>query len=65
MRRRHERWRGQLLRSLAAAEAIIDFGEEEGIGLDVSAGVRARVAAVRTELVHHVAGGRCCWLADA
>ncbi|CAL8469865.1 g9407 [Coccomyxa elongata] len=58
MRRQHERWRGSLLRCLAAAEAIIDFGEDEGIALDVAADVRARVAAVRDELARHVTGGR-------
>ncbi|BDA43876.1 probable tRNA modification GTPase GTPBP3, mitochondrial [Coccomyxa sp. Obi] len=58
MRRRHERWRGALLRCLAAAEAIIDFGEDEGIAPDVAADVRARVAAVRAELARHVTGGR-------
>lgn len=58
MRRQHERWRGALLRCLAAAEAIIDFGEDEGIAPDVAADVRARVAAVRAELARHITGGR-------
>lgn len=59
MRRRHERWRGALLRCLAATEAIIDFGEDEDIAPDVAADVRARVAAVRAELARHVSSGRC------
>ena len=59
MRRRHERWRGALLRCLAAAEAIIDFGEDEDIAPDVAADVRARVAAVCAELARHVSSGRC------
>ena len=63
MRRRHERWRGALLRCLAAAEAIIDFGEDEDIAPDVAADVRARVAAVRAELARHVSGGRRCAVA--
>lgn len=63
MRRRHERWRGALLRCLASAEAIIDFGEDEGIASDVAADVRARVAAVRAELARHVTDGRCTPLA--
>ncbi|KAK9916100.1 hypothetical protein WJX75_008574 [Coccomyxa subellipsoidea] len=58
MRRRHERWRGALLRCLAAAEAIIDFGEDEDIAPDVAADVRRQVAAVRAELARHVSSGR-------
>ena len=48
----------QLLRCLASAEALIDFGEEEGITDDVAAEVLGRVRALRSYLERHIRGGR-------
>ncbi|KAK2076326.1 hypothetical protein QBZ16_000850 [Prototheca wickerhamii] len=46
----YARWRAELLRALAAVEAVIDFGEDEGIADEVAAAVRPRCAALRAEL---------------
>ena len=57
-RRAVEACRAQLLRCLASAEALIDFGEEEGIADDVAAEVLGRVRALRGYLEGHIRGGR-------
>lgn len=56
-RRRCDSWRGSLLRSLSRVEAVIDFGEEEGIADDVARGVVPEVTALRQELQGHLAAG--------
>ena len=58
-RRAVEEARRQLLRCLASAEALIDFGEEEGIAGDVAAEVLGRVRALRSYLESHIRGSRC------
>ena len=57
-RRAFEAWRAALLRCLANVEAIIDFGEEEGIAADVSLEALERARALRRQLEAHIAGGR-------
>ncbi|KAI7844301.1 hypothetical protein COHA_002099 [Chlorella ohadii] len=54
-RRQHEEWRHSLLTCLARLEAMIDFGEDEGIADDVAAGVVPLVAALRRQLERHLA----------
>jgi tRNA U34 5-carboxymethylaminomethyl modifying GTPase MnmE/TrmE len=57
-RRAFEAWRGALLRCLASVEALIDFGEEEGIAADVALEVLERARSLRGELEAHIRGGR-------
>ena len=54
-RRRCERWRSALLKSLARVEAVIDFGEDEGIADDVARGVHPEILALRRDLEAHAA----------
>ncbi|PRW59346.1 tRNA modification GTPase mitochondrial [Chlorella sorokiniana] len=54
-RRQHEEWRHSLLTCLARLEAMIDFGEDEGIADDVAAGVLPQVQALRGQLERHLA----------
>jgi tRNA modification GTPase len=54
--RLYEDWRGRLLRALAYFEAAIDF-PEEGLPDDLSQAVRASAAALRAEIVRHLADG--------
>jgi tRNA modification GTPase len=54
-RQRCEGWRAILLRCLARVEAVIDFGEEEGISNDVAMGVIPEIRGLREELQGHVA----------
>ncbi|PSC67489.1 tRNA modification GTPase isoform A [Micractinium conductrix] len=55
VRRQHEQWRQTLLTCLARLEAVIDFGEDDGIGDDVAAGVAPLVRALRREVEGHLA----------
>ncbi|KAI3434459.1 hypothetical protein D9Q98_002536 [Chlorella vulgaris] len=55
VRRQHEAWRQTLLTCLARLEAVVDFGEEEGIDLAVAAGVLPLVRTLRGELEGHLA----------
>lgn len=54
-RQQCDAWRAMLLRCLARVEAVIDFGEDDGIGDDVAAGVVKDINALRTELETHLA----------
>jgi len=56
-RRRLEAWRGEMLACLAHTEAVIDFGEEEGLAAGVLDGVRPRVAALLGDLARHLRAG--------
>jgi tRNA modification GTPase len=49
LRRQYGAWRAELLRCLAHAEAVIDFGEDERIGASVAADVAPRAAALRAQ----------------
>ncbi|KAK9843799.1 hypothetical protein WJX81_006811 [Elliptochloris bilobata] len=55
---RLEIWRGEMLSCLAHTEAVIDFGEEEGLAEGVLAGVRPRIAALLSSLEQHLGAGR-------
>lgn len=57
-RRQLEAWRREMLACLAHTEAVIDFGEEEGLAEGVLAGVRPRVAALLGDLERHLRTGR-------
>lgn len=46
---------GACLPAAARLEAVIDFGEDEGIADDVAAGVAPQVQALRRELQRHLA----------
>jgi hypothetical protein len=46
-----------MLACLAHAEAVIDFGEEEGLAAGVLDGVRPRVAALLSDLARHLRAG--------
>jgi tRNA modification GTPase len=54
LRRTYGAWRAELLRCLAHAEAVIDFGEDERIGESVAAAVAPRAAALRAQLAAHL-----------
>uniref|UniRef100_A0A1D1ZN39 TrmE-type G domain-containing protein n=2 Tax=Auxenochlorella protothecoides TaxID=3075 RepID=A0A1D1ZN39_AUXPR len=58
VRRRYEGWRARLLTALAAVEAVIDFGEDEGIADEVAAGVLPDMRALRAELAGFLGGGQ-------
>jgi MnmE helical domain len=57
LRRSHAHWRAQLLRCLAHVEALIDFGEEEGLADELAASVLPRVGALRQQLEAALHGG--------
>eukprot|EP00887_Chlorella_sp_A99_P005895 scaffold1.g5895.t1 len=57
-RRQFEAWRAALLGCLARVEAVIDFGEDEGIADDVAAGVVEHARQLRQELQRHLASAR-------
>jgi tRNA modification GTPase len=54
LRRTYGAWRAELLRCLAHAEAVIDFGEDERIGDAVASAVAPRAAALREQLAAHL-----------
>lgn len=56
-RRQSEAWRGLVKRCLSRIEAIIDFGEDEGIADTVADGVTDEVKSLRQELETHMAAG--------
>ncbi|OSX80037.1 hypothetical protein BU14_0060s0004 [Porphyra umbilicalis] len=59
LRRLYARWRGELTALSATAEAVLDFGEEGGLAdAALYAGLVPRVAALRAEMVGHLADGR-------
>ena len=52
----YEGWRGRLLRLLAAVEAEIDFGEEEGdVGAGAGASLAHEIPALAAEIAAHLA----------
>lgn len=53
----YERWRAELVRSLAHIEAAIDFVDEE-LPDDLARGVAPRIAKLRTQIEAHLAEGR-------
>ncbi len=57
-RRRLEAWRGEMLACLAHTEAVIDFGEDEGLADGVLDNVRPRVAGLLADLERHLRAGR-------
>lgn len=53
----YESWRALLLRCLANVEAVIDFGEDEGIGEEVAEQVLPQVQQLRQILQQHLVNG--------
>ena len=52
----YDLWRDLILRGLAHAEAVVDFGddEEQGVGDDVWGGIRTSMQKVRFEMEKHL-----------
>ena len=56
-RQQYESWRKTLLQSLANVEAVIDFGEDEGIAEEVAEQVLPRVQQLGQQLQQHLLTG--------
>jgi tRNA modification GTPase len=56
-RRAAAAWRAALLTGLARVEAVIDFGEDDGIADEVAAGAAPALRALRRQLEAHLAAG--------
>ena len=54
VRKRCDSWRGTLIRCLSRIEAVIDFGEDEGIAETVVTDVLPAVVSLREELESHL-----------
>lgn len=59
-RQQYESWRKLLLQCLANVEAVIDFGEDEGIAEEVAEQVLPKVQQLRQLLQQHLISGT--WL---
>ena len=57
-RQQYEAWRKTLLQCLANVEAVIDFGEDEGIAEEVAEQVLPRVQQLGQQLQHHLTSGK-------
>lgn len=57
-KQQYESWRKLLLQCLANVEAVIDFGEDEGIAEEVAEQVLPRVQQLRQLLQQHLTNGR-------
>ncbi|KAL0038741.1 hypothetical protein WJX79_006049 [Trebouxia sp. C0005] len=57
-RQQYESWRRTLLQCLANVEAVIDFGEDEGIAEEVAEQVLPRVHHLGQQLRQHLVSGR-------
>lgn len=56
-RQQYESWRRTLLQCLANVEAVIDFGEDEGIAEEVAEQVLPRVQHLGQQLRQHLVSG--------
>lgn len=59
-RQQYESWRRTLLQCLANVEAVIDFGEDEGIAEEVAEQVLPRVHHLGQQLRQHLVSGELC-----
>ena len=59
-RQQYESWRRTLLQCLANVEAVIDFGEDEGIAEEVAEQVLPRVQRLGQQLRQHLVSGELC-----
>ncbi|KAF9122771.1 tRNA modification GTPase gtpbp3, mitochondrial [Mortierella sp. 14UC] len=55
----YERWRTELIKSMALIEALIDFGEDENIEDDVYDNVVAKVKTLLNDIKKHTDDDRC------
>ena len=56
-RKQYESWQKLLLQCLANVEAVIDFGEDEGIAEEVAEQVLPKVQQLRQLLQQHLISG--------